>query len=136
VLHKQALVRSQSRGTEHHLQELSESTCGVVFLGTPHKGAQLAHEAARLAGFVGLVKQTNQSNLRQLQKGFEDLDLIQEDFDNLLRCHPQNELPEIQIKCLFEQLPTTGIGLVCCSITRLTHHNILIGRSSMKSPLS
>lgn len=103
-------MRSREWATESHLVLLSDSTRGVIFLGTPHKGAELALWAKRLARVVGLVKQTNPTILDQLQT--EELDRIQDSFDILLRSRGVSKLSPIEVKCFFEEKPMTGIGHV------------------------
>ena len=58
------------------------------------------------------MKQTNTKNLQHLEKGSEELDRIQESFDNLLRSRVVSKLPPIEVKCFFEEKPLTGIGCV------------------------
>jgi hypothetical protein len=109
----QALVISSNRAVEAHLHIISELTHGVLFLGTPHRGSDLAWWASKLAQIVGIVKQTNSSVVSQLSKGSSELDRIQVDFDFLLRNRLAIGLPEIQLKCFFEEKKITGVGQVC-----------------------
>ena len=118
----QALVRSQQWASEAHLLLLCECTRGVIFLGTPHKGSELARWAKCLANVVGVVKQANSSIVRQLEKDSEELERIQDNFDILLRSREAKALPPIHIKCFFEEKPITGIGQVWLPSHLVTLH--------------
>jgi len=107
-------VKSQEWATETHLVFLSESTRGIIFLGTPHTIRVLSWRwgAKGLARAVGSLKQINPGIFNRLQKDSEELDRIQETFDNLLTKRGIDRLPPIDVKCRFEEKPMTGIGQV------------------------
>ncbi|KAI1500271.1 hypothetical protein F5X99DRAFT_429918 [Biscogniauxia marginata] len=111
IVCKDALIRSQWT-VENHIALICQSTRGIVFLGTPHSGAAIAKFAKHLASAVGLVKQTNSTNLRELQKGSDELKKLQERFDQHLRSRGRYHLPPVEVKCFYETKPITGIGVV------------------------
>ncbi|KAI9856827.1 MAG: hypothetical protein M1813_008764, partial [Trichoglossum hirsutum] len=107
-----ALVSSRQR-PERHLQNVLESTRGIIFLGTPHHGSGLARWAEMLAKSIGLIKQTNPQILQVLQSDSEVLARIQDSFHVMVRVRNQQGIrPPIEITCLFEELPLPGIGSV------------------------
>ncbi|KAI1183777.1 hypothetical protein F5B17DRAFT_110946 [Nemania serpens] len=112
IVCKDALIRSQKWATEEHIEPICRATRGIIFLGTPHGGAQIAKYFKILASVVGLVKQTNRTNLRDLSKGSSKLESIQEDFDHHLRSRRLYNLPPVDVKCFYEAKPITGIGIV------------------------
>lgn len=80
-------------------------------MGTPLRGADLAQWASRLAQSIGLIKQTNHKILDVLQRESETLSQIQDNFAHLVRKREQNG-PNIELACMFEELPVPGVGLV------------------------
>ena len=106
------MVRSRELATESHLTTLLDSTRGIIFLGTPHKGAELAAWANRLARVFGVLKQTNAAIVNQLSSDSPELEKIQDSFDNLLRSRVVEKLPPIEVMCFFEEKSITGVGQV------------------------
>lgn len=107
----QALLASKN-SAEKHLQNILTCTRGILFLGTPHAGSDLATWAELLAKSVGLVKQTNPQILDVLKRESEVLARIQKEFQSMLRSRLKNHDPSIAITCFYEQLPLPGIGEV------------------------
>ncbi|KAH9239562.1 hypothetical protein K456DRAFT_951639 [Colletotrichum gloeosporioides 23] len=107
---KKALLQSRHH-PEAHLRDVFNSTKGVIFMGTPHKGAWMAKWGNISATALGLVKSTNTSLLEILETDNQLLESIQVDFVSMVR-----ELREsgrnLEITCFFEELPLRGIGLV------------------------
>ncbi len=97
---------------EKHLQSILHSTCGIIFLGTPHHGAGLAKWAEMLAKSIGLLKQTNPQILAVLESDSEVLARIQDSFHTMIRSQNKDGLQPIEITCFFEELPLLGIGVV------------------------
>ena len=85
---------------------------GIVFLGTPHHGAGLAHWAESLAKAIGVIRQTNAEILAVLKSDSEVLERIQGTFQTMIRSRNQNGLAPIEITCFYEQLPLPGVGTV------------------------
>ncbi|KAK8016862.1 hypothetical protein PG993_015051 [Apiospora rasikravindrae] len=105
-------LRSHAWVNEPHIAAINKSTLGVVFLGTPHQGADIAAYAKHLARTVGLVKQTNDTILKNLQRDSKELTTIQEAFDIHIRSRLQWGLSPLELKCFFEENPVTGVGVV------------------------
>ncbi|KAM7196692.1 hypothetical protein V8F33_006032 [Rhypophila sp. PSN 637] len=106
-----ALVTSRQR-PEQHLQNILRSTCGIVFLGTPHHGAGLAGWAELLSRSIGLVKQTNSKIIEVLRRDSEVLARIQDSFHTMIMARSKEGLPPIEITCFYEELPLPGVGVV------------------------
>ena len=107
---KRALHYSRS-AVESHLRQIEHCTAGIVFLGVPHYGAELASWADFGTRVVRLFKRVNEDILRVLQRGSEMLRTIHNDFHKILRLR-KDEGSEISITCFFEELPVTGVGEV------------------------
>lgn len=97
---------------EGHLQNIVRLTWGIVFLGTPHRGAGLARWAELLSRHIGLVKQTNTEIVAVLRQDSEVLARIQDSFQTMILAHNKEDQGPINITCFFEELPLPGIGQV------------------------
>ncbi|KAI1171350.1 hypothetical protein F4777DRAFT_565724 [Nemania sp. FL0916] len=87
-----------------------ECTRGVVFLGTPHRGAGLAEFAASVVNVISLVKLPNKKLLEVLNKNSDILANITEGFLNLVTRRnrekdSQGSLKPIGIHCFTEEKP-------------------------------
>ncbi|KAL8819638.1 MAG: hypothetical protein Q9191_007691 [Dirinaria sp. TL-2023a] len=108
---EQALSHSKN-AAEAHLLQIERSTAGIVFLGTPHCGADLAAWAAlgtRMASLASPIVRTNRDILTVLEPGSEILRLVENSFHSILR-RREEEGTKIQITCFYEELPVTGLG--------------------------
>ena len=95
---------------EKHLQQISCCTIGIVFLGTPHHGADTAAWAKFGATIANTIKHVNTDIVSVLKPGSEMLARVQDGFHNLLRLR-RDENSEIAVTCFFEELPLP-IGMV------------------------
>ncbi|KAL4744666.1 WD40-repeat-containing domain protein [Aspergillus terricola var. indicus] len=107
---KKAILRSRNN-PDVHLRSIFDSTKGVIFMGTPHKGSWMADWAKISAGALGLVKSINKSLLDILRTSNQFLEAIQVDFWSMIR-----ELREsgrrIEVICFFEELPLSVVGQI------------------------
>ncbi|KAF7519720.1 hypothetical protein PCG10_009763, partial [Penicillium crustosum] len=106
-----ALLASNQR-PERHLSNILHSTCGIIFLGTPHHGSGLARWAEALSRSIGLVKKTNSKIVGVLKRDSEVLARIQDGFHTMVKARSAHSLPPIEITCFYEEMPLPGIGLV------------------------
>ncbi|CEL09202.1 hypothetical protein ASPCAL12341 [Aspergillus calidoustus] len=107
---KKAILQSRNN-PDAHLRSIFNSTKGIVFMGTPHKGSWMADWADIPAGALGLVKSTGKSLLDILRTDNQLLEAIQVDFWSMVR-----ELREsgrrLEVICFFEELPLPIVGKV------------------------
>ena len=91
-----------------HLEKVFQSTRGIVFMGTPHAGADLADLGYKLAKCLNVIRRTNSAILGPLRQGSEVLIAVQQQFQQLLR------KPEVHIEiyCFFEEGDVGGVGLI------------------------
>jgi protein SERAC1 len=107
---KQAVLLSRNN-PESHLRGIFHCTIGIIFMGTPHRGAWVADWAKIPASALGLVKSINKSLLEILQTDNQALKLIQVNFWSMIRERQKaNQPPEVT--CFFEELPLVGVGKV------------------------
>lgn len=107
---KKAILLSRNN-PEPHLQGVFNCTKGIVFMGTPHKGAWMADWAKIPASTLGIVKSVNKSLLYILETDNQLLEAIQIDFWSMIRELRENGR-RIDVTCFFEELPLPGVGKV------------------------
>ncbi|KAM0554742.1 hypothetical protein ACHAPJ_006814 [Fusarium lateritium] len=98
--------------SEQHLQDIVNSTRGVIFLGTPHHGSSLAKIGELVSRSVGVIKETNSDIVQVLTRDSEVLARIQDSFQALLMARSKDETSMIEITCFYEELPTKRYGLI------------------------
>ncbi|KAK1760561.1 ankyrin repeat-containing domain protein [Echria macrotheca] len=105
---KKAILLSRNK-PERHLQSIFNSTKGVVFIGTPHRGSWMADYASVAASIVGLATLTTRNNwvLDFLKADSQLLESIQEDFWSMIRQLRENGR-NIHVTCIYEELPLPG----------------------------
>jgi hypothetical protein len=111
---KTALLHANEsrRQSDSHISSIADSTYGVVFMGTPHRGSAQAQWGGILASVLGYVKQDNAELVKRLNKEEPRLALLQQRFINFLDMRKEANRP-ISVTCFFEELPVTGLGMAC-----------------------
>ena len=108
---KKALCLSDSANKPHQ-SEISEHTIAVAFLGTPHRGSDLAPYASFLAqALKSMGKRTNTERLQVLARNSEVLADVDDSFSLWL----QRNMGRFDLTCFFEELELPGVGLVSLS---------------------
>lgn len=103
---------SHSRhAAEKHLHQVERCTAGIIFLGVPHCGADLASWAKFGTNMVKILRPTNKDIVGVLRPGSEMLHEVQKNFHIILRRRSE-EGSEIPITCFFEELPVFLVGEV------------------------
>lgn len=92
-----------------HIRESMAKTCGMVFLGTPHRGSELANWSSVLLGLVPSVATSiNTDVVGTLQREGHELDKLQQAFEDHLR-EKSDQQSGIQIHCFYEEMDTAPI---------------------------
>lgn len=99
---KKALLFSRSN-REVHLRGIFESTKGIVFMGTPHKGSWMADWANFPAKCLGVIKSANTRLLDTLGQNDEMLKEIQDEFCAMIG-KPRPNGRDIKVTCFYEEL--------------------------------
>ncbi|KAJ5372779.1 hypothetical protein N7517_004785 [Penicillium concentricum] len=110
---KQAILMSRNN-PDTHFQDIFDALKGVIFMGTPHKGAWMANWAKIPAAALGFVKSTNVKLLDVLERDNELVQSIQSQFMAMIR-QVRDDKPGLGITCFFEELPTDKIGALIVS---------------------
>ncbi|KAM5452137.1 hypothetical protein MaudCBS49596_003491 [Microsporum audouinii] len=107
---KAAILLSRNN-PEHHLQNIFNTTKGIVFMGTPHKGSWLADWSKIPVSALGFVKNTNKYLLEVLETDNQLLEDIQVRFWEMIRgLRESGRL--FGVTCFFEELPLGRLGPV------------------------
>jgi hypothetical protein len=93
---------------ERNLEKVFQSTLGIIFMGTPHGGADLANWGYTLATYLNVIRKTNSAILGVLRQKSELLTAIQQQFQQLLR----KPGVDIGIYCFFEEKAVVGVGTI------------------------
>lgn len=110
LLTKAAVFHSQN-GYEDHLHQIERCTYGIIFLGTPHHGSDLAKWAKFGTDIAGLVRPANKGIVAVLKPGSEMLRQIENNFHIILRKR-KHEGREIVLTSFWEELSVGSIGQV------------------------
>lgn len=107
---KQAMIVSHF-SADKHLRDISASTKGIAFMGTPHQGSWMAEWAQIPASVVGVAGMaTSLSMLQVLQTSDQFLDSNQIGFLQMVRGQIEGE--KMEITCFFEELGMPVVGKV------------------------
>ncbi|KAK0706162.1 Alpha/Beta hydrolase protein, partial [Lasiosphaeria miniovina] len=102
IIVKQALTIANKKKA---YKDIAESTKGIVFFGTPHKGADAATWARHISNIAQAIMHQPPANfLRTLERHSPDLHKISEDF--------RPYTPQYAITSFYEQHAMTGLGTV------------------------
>ncbi|KAI1388442.1 uncharacterized protein F4822DRAFT_246736 [Hypoxylon trugodes] len=105
---KRALALSENSADEH-LRQIERDTIGIVFLGTPHRGADMAPFAKAVANILKASgSRTNPKILEALKRDSEVLAAVEDAFSNWLR----RASGRFQLTCFSEEDELPGVGLV------------------------
>lgn len=96
------------RDGEANLEKVFQSTRGIIFMGTPHSGADLADWGRTLATYLKVIRQTNSTIVGVLQRKSEVLSAVQQRFQQSL-LKPDTH---IRIYCFFEEKAVVGVGII------------------------
>ena len=95
------------------MHEILQATCGLVLLGTPHFGSDVAKLGICVANILKAYKQTNVAVLRSLLPRNSGLRELSKDFHALLTKLRKSPIPrDLAISCFYEAKPLPGIETV------------------------
>ncbi|KFY32215.1 hypothetical protein V493_00408, partial [Pseudogymnoascus sp. VKM F-4281 (FW-2241)] len=107
---KEAILLSQNN-PEPHLCDVFKQTAGVIFMGTPHRGAWIADWMKIPASGLGVFKSTNKSLMEVLETSNQLLELINVRFWSMIRGQRESGR-RLEISCFFEELPLPVVGQI------------------------
>ncbi|EFR04153.1 SesB protein [Nannizzia gypsea CBS 118893] len=107
---KEAILLSRNN-PEDYLQNIFNTTKGIVFMGTPHKGAWLADWSKIPVSALGFVGSTNKYLLEVLETDNQLLENIQVRFWEMIRGLRESGRP-FRVTCFFEELPLGRLGQI------------------------
>ncbi|KAF8515041.1 hypothetical protein BU17DRAFT_68120 [Hysterangium stoloniferum] len=92
------------RSNSYHHKEIHLSTYGIVFLGTPHQGIDIAPRAAQILGIASRtnIRKSNTKLLKHLKPHSERLQVLQSHFNDIAN--------DFVIKSVYEVYETPLIG--------------------------
>lgn len=93
---------------ELSLRPIFEATAGIIFMGTPHYGSNLASWGTSLGKMLKFFRRTNTTIVESLEPQSETLRAVEEDFQSLLK----NRILECRIHCFYETVANTAIGKI------------------------
>lgn len=102
VCSKAVLLSRASR--QAHIRSIFECTRGIIFMGTPHRGASMANPAKVVASVLGRVTPTNTSLLDVLRPDNPLLRDVRVSFAEII----QERSCSIEVVCFCEALPLYG----------------------------
>lgn len=98
-----------SKNSWNELQDIAKSTFGVVFLGTPHRGSNLAIWRENLNVLINPIKPASRRIIRLLKPMSEVASRIQSDFESMTKSRIEAGWSELKIICFYEKLRTSII---------------------------
>lgn len=101
ILKKALALSHKNRHTR--LSEIQRNTAGIIFLGTPHHGSDLAALGSTLAKIVSSVQSANKKVVEILKRDSEVLAGVNDDFHNFLEGRKEQN-DRIHIVCFYEQI--------------------------------
>jgi hypothetical protein len=106
---EQALLVCRA-SNEQRLAAVLESTAGIVFMGTPHKGAALALWGSRVASYLQHIRKVNKRLIKTLNEKSEILASVEQDFQQLL-LRPEH-IKKTRIFCFYEEIAIPVVGKI------------------------
>jgi len=92
--------------------DIVDSTAGVIFLGTPHRGSNIANWGGLGVDCAHIAKDVNQAIVKLLKPESEILFELRNSFLKLVIRRAQEKRQALKVKCYFEELGMTLVGKV------------------------
>jgi hypothetical protein len=107
---EQALLVSNKAGADTRLRSVAEFTRGIVFMGTPHRGSDLASWGHNLAKHLSRFRSVNRKLVKTLEVDSDILRAVEEDFQKMVLT--PGYLTKIKVFCFYEEIGMTGFGKI------------------------
>jgi pimeloyl-ACP methyl ester carboxylesterase len=104
-------LQHSNRSPEPHLKQIESCTRGIIFMGTPNYGSNLAAWAA-FATNLARILDPNTKLVEVLKPESELLRTIQEGYHSLVRNRAATTSMSIVMTCFYEELKTNGLDVV------------------------
>lgn len=105
---KRAMILSENSADEH-LRQIERDTVGIAFLGTPHRGADIAPFVKAIANIVEVSgKRINSEILEVLKRDSQVLAAVENSFTNWVR----KKNGRAHLACFCEDLEIRGVGMI------------------------
>jgi protein SERAC1 len=95
---------------ELRLKSVLQSVVGIVFLGTPHRGSDLAAWGSIVAKYLHRIRSVNRNIIKTLELKSEVLASVEQDFQQLLLT-PEH-VNRTRIFCFYEELAVPLVGKI------------------------
>lgn len=96
-----------------YLTAVIEATYGIIFMGTPHAGADLAALGASLTKLANILNKSNAEIVKVLEPTSAMLARVQQGFHTMLEKRRAEEAKVLKMYCFYEEIPIRTIGKVC-----------------------
>ena len=107
----EAVIYFSRHSPFEHIRQIEKNTVGIVFLGTPHLGADAAKWKAFATRLISVIKHANVNIVELLQPDSEMLAIVQKNFQGVLRNRLEEKRP-VEISCFYEELGVGPLGEV------------------------
>lgn len=119
-----AVVAGNRSSPSDNTQIISKHVRGIVFLGTPFCGSEIANWVSRLNKVADYIFESSKANISDLKSKSDTLQHLIEEFANVLRKRDNSD-DSILTTFFYEQLKTQGVmvmelQILKVSIVRLT----------------
>jgi hypothetical protein len=99
-----------ANNAEQNQSQILDCTWAIAFLGTPHRGSDLASWATLAANLVNTAKRANKAILDTLNPKSEVLSILVNGFHPMLKSRERKNAGTIRITCYAEELAVTRWG--------------------------
>jgi len=107
----EAIILGERNAIGDSVQTIAEHVNGIVFLGTPFAGSNLAKWGDLVRAIFSVVRKTDQTTLKTLKENSHDLKELGTTFPETVRKR-NTTAKKIQIVFFYETLPTYGVIVV------------------------
>jgi protein SERAC1 len=99
-----------ANNAEQNQSRILDCTQVIAFLGTPHRGSDLASWATLAANLVNTAKRANRAILDTLNPKSDVLSMLVNDFHPTLKSRERKEEGTVNITCYAEELAVSRWG--------------------------